>query len=134
MQTSLAALALTALIVGNVLRQFPIGWRAEHYPRRRVMLGCALVTVISALLMPLLGRGAWLWPLLVILGAGGYGIYTVSLAELGDRFKGSELVTGTSAFAVVWGLGALLGSVTGGWSMSLLGANGLPVFIAAACA
>ncbi len=132
METSQAALALTALIIGNVVLQFPIGWLADHYPRRRIMLGCVTLTIIAALLLPCAGQSARLWPLLVLLGAAGYGIYTISLADLGDRFHGHELVTGSSAFAVMWGLGALFGSVSGGWSMSLMGADGLPLFLASA--
>jgi hypothetical protein len=72
-----------------------------------------------------------MWPVLIGLGAAGYGVYTVSLADLGDRFSGNELITGAAAFAIMWGLGALFGSVSGGWAMSLLGPHGLPHFIAA---
>jgi hypothetical protein len=64
--------------------------------------------------------------LIVMMGAAGFGIYTVGLAELGDRFQGADLIAGTSAFASMWGLGALIGSVMCGSAMDLLGPNGFP--------
>ena len=72
-----------------------------------------------------------MWPVLLIAGATGYGIYSVALAALGDRFEGQELVAGTAAFSGMWGSGALVGSVAGGWSMSGFGPHGLPYMLAA---
>jgi len=42
-----SATALTALIIGNVVLQFPLGWLADKYPHRLVLAGCALATVLS---------------------------------------------------------------------------------------
>ena len=107
---STAALALTALIVGNVFLQFPIGWLADRYSKQKILSLCALLAVLSAITLPYANTSIWMWPVLVILGAAGYGVYTVSLADLGDRFQGNELVAGSAAFAVMWGIGALIGS------------------------
>jgi MFS family permease len=127
---STAALALTTLIVGNVILQLPIGWLADRFSKQTVLKMCALTSVIFAILLPYTGTSIWLWPVLVILGAAGYGVYTVSLADLGDRFQGNELVAGSAAFAVMWGVGALIGSISGGWAMSLFGPYGLPMLVA----
>lgn len=126
----LAANALTVLIIGNIVLQFPIGWLADRLPKRGVLGGCAAVTVIFSLVLPGVMATPWMWPVLVVIGASGYGVYTVALASLGDRFDGHELVTGSAAFALMWGVGALVGSVTGGWSMSAFGPHGLPVLMA----
>lgn len=125
-----AALALTALIIGNVVLQFPIGWMVDAFPKRTILGVLTLATVGFALLLPMVNNGFWLWPTLLALGACGYGVYTVTMAELGDRFSGHELVSGSAAFAVMWGMGALLGAVSGGWAMSLFGPLGLPILIA----
>ncbi|MBT4890639.1 MAG: MFS transporter [Rhodospirillales bacterium] len=125
METS--ATILAALIYGNVIFQLPIGWMADKFPKRAVMAGCAVVTAISLFALPLSMGSIWMWPLLLIAGAFGYGIYSVALASLGDRFSGIELVTGTASFSVVWGIGALVGSVIGGWFMTGFGPHGLPV-------
>jgi predicted MFS family arabinose efflux permease len=76
--------------------------------------------------------GTWaMWPLLPVLGAAGAGLYTVGLAELGDRFQGEELIAGSAAFSTMWGTGALIGSTLGGVSMYLFGPHGLPLALAA---
>ena len=92
---------LTAMILGNVLLQFPIGWLCDKFPHRWVLVGCALTTTLTLLAM-------------------------VSLASLGNRFSGIELVNGSASFALVWGLGAMVGSISGGWAMLGFGPDGLP--------
>jgi len=129
-----ATLFLTALIAGNIVLQLPIGWLADRYSKRLVLGACALITVLLSVILPLVMATPWMWPVVTVLGAAGFGIYTVALADLGDRFSGQELITGSSTFAVMWGIGALFGSVMGGWSMAWLGPHGLPLFFALAYA
>jgi len=121
-----AALALTAFIVGNTVLQFPIGWLADHIEKRIVMTGCGILTAAGMLLLPTVFGTPFLWPVLTVAGATSAGIYTVALAELGDRFSGHELVTGTASFSTTWGVGALAGSLTAGWSIAAFGPDGLP--------
>ena len=118
---------LTALIVGNAVLQLPVGWLADRFEHRLVLAGCAFTTTVMLLILPFVVGSFWMWPVLVIAGTTGYGVYTVSLTSLGDRFSGTELVNGTSAFAVMWGIGALFGSVSAGGVMKLTGSHGLPV-------
>jgi hypothetical protein len=67
---------------------------------------------------------------MLLVGAAGFGIYTVGLALLGERFRGTDLVAGTAAFATVWGLGSLFGAVACGWAMDGFGPNALPYALA----
>jgi len=121
---------LTALILGNVLLQFPIGWLCDKFPHRFVLAGCALITAVTLVFLPGLINSGLKWPLLILMGTTGYGVYTVSLAALGDRFSGIDLVNGSASFALVWGFGALIGSVSGGWAMIGFGPHGLPISLA----
>jgi len=131
LSVDMGALALTVLVGGNFLLQFPIGWIGDHIPRRRVMLACSLITAASCDLLPHV-MGHWLmWPVLVLLGACGFGIYTTAIAILGETFKGASLVAGTAAFATMWGLGGMLGPAIAGWSIELAGADGLPFMLSA---
>ena len=125
-----AANILTALILGNVLLQFPIGWLCDRFATRYVMAGCALITALTLLLLPVFISSSLRWPLLVIMGTAGYGVYTVSLVALGSRFKGIELINGSASFGIIWGVGALLGSVSGGLSMLASVSHGLPISLA----
>ena len=127
---STAAFALTALIIGNVFLQYPLGWLSDRHDTRTILTACAAVTAALTLAVPWVITSWILWPLLVVAGATGYGVYTLSLKSLGDRFSGQELINGTAAFGTMWGLGAILGSIGGGWSMILSSTYGLPVALA----
>lgn len=123
----IGAVAVGVLISGNVLMQFPIGWATDLLSRRAVMIGCALLTAAGGLVLPMvITVPILLWPLLFFWGAAAFGIYTVALTELGDRFSGSMLLAGNAAFAMVWGLGGILGTPVAGGAMDLVGPHGLP--------
>lgn len=125
-----AAFALTALIVGNIFLQPPIGWLADRVPARTMFMMLAAITVVVLAALPWVLHTILFWPVLVIAGSAGYGIYTVSLKSLGDRFQGQELIEGSATFSVVWGIGALLGAISGGWSIRVSTVFGLPFFLA----
>jgi MFS family permease len=121
------AVGLGVMISGNVLMQYPIGWIADYLSRRSVLVGCAIMTVAGSLALPFaITKNVLLWPLLFLWGASAFGGYTVALAELGDRFSGSMLLAGNAAFAMMWGVGGLIGTPIAGGAMDLFGPNGLP--------
>ncbi len=126
MSESIAALTITALSLGNVFFQIPIGWIADHTSKRNTMVGCFVVVAISLALLPIAITTIFVWPLVLVSGAAGFGIYTVGLSELGDRFHGTDLIAGTSAFSTMWGFGALMGSVICGTAMEIFGPHGFP--------
>jgi len=122
-----AAYALSVLIVGNVVLQYPIGWLADRFPRRLVMLVCAGLTVLGAILLPRAVGTDLQWPLLFFWGSTAFGVFTLALAELGDRFSGALLLAGSAAFALTWGLGGIFGPPLAGAAMTHLGPEGLPL-------
>jgi len=126
MSIECAALLLTILSLGNVFFQIPIGWIADRTAKRGTMVACFVVASVGLALMPLAIGSALIWPLLLVTGAAGFGVYTVGLAELGDRFQGADLIAGTAAFSTSWGLGALTGAVLSGFAMDAFGPHGFP--------
>ncbi len=126
---STAAFALTALIIGNIFLQYPIGWLADQIPARTLLIWLAGITAMVTAALPWLLHSILLWPALVLAGSTGYGVYTVSLKSLGDRFTGRELINGSATFSVMWGIGALFGSISGGWSIEISVTYGLPLLL-----
>lgn len=123
---SVAAIALGILIVGNVALQPVLGWIADRTSIRAVLTSCIVFTGIGGALLPFLVATPWLWALLPVWGAAAYGVYTLSLADLGSRFSTGALVAGAAAFTVVWGIGGILGPIVGGLAMEMVGPMGLP--------
>jgi hypothetical protein len=90
-----------------------------------------LLTVIGSVTLPLVVGTPLIWPHAVLWGAFSFGVYTLALVELGDRFSGSMLVAGNAAFALAWGVGGIAGPPATGAIMDLAGIQGLPMALAA---
>ncbi|CAN7672467.1 MFS transporter [Mesorhizobium amorphae] len=128
-EAKLAAL-VTALSAGNILLQIPLGLMAERFGGRAMIVFCALATAACALSLPVLITTPLVWPVLVVMGAVGYGVYTMALVEPGSRFRGTALVAGNAAFALMWGAGGIVGPPGAGALMQAIGPLGLPAVIA----
>ena len=97
------------------------------------MLFCVLASVAGCLaLSP--SFDSWLvWPLVFVWGGVSFGIYTMTLIQLGERFAGQVLIAGNAAFAFVWGFGGIVGSPATGLAMQLFGHQGLPWSLGLLC-
>lgn len=130
-----AALMLAAFVLGNVGLQLPVGWLADRFDRRWVMMLCAAAVAVLSIAVPAAtGIPALLWPMLFAWGGMLFGIYTVALTLLGERYSGADLVAANAAFALMWGLGGITGPAVAGAAMDLAGPFGLPFSVAAAAA
>ena len=70
-------------------------------------------------------------PFFFLWGAVSFGIYTLALIEVGERFSGALLIAANSACTLAWGVGGIAGPPAFGAVMDLVGVQGLP---AAFCA
>jgi MFS family permease len=123
--------ALSAMLIGMVLAQFPVGWLLDRYSRPAVIAGCALAAALGCALLPLsLYTPAALWPLLVILGGASFALYTGALTVLGEHFRGQLLLAGSACFALAYGVGGTLGPLAGGAVLHAFGANAMPALFA----
>jgi MFS family permease len=128
-EAKLAAL-VTALSFGNIILQIPLGLLPERFAARPMILSCAAATAGCAIFLPMAITTPFVWLVLVVMGAVGYGVYTMALIELGSRFRGSALVAGNAAFALMWGVGGIVGPPGAGALMQAAGPLGLPAVIA----
>jgi MFS family permease len=125
-------LLLTVFTAGNLLLQIPIGWLADRVPRRHVLLGCAVVGVVGAALLPfVLKQPMLLWPLLFIWGGTVFAVYPVALSLLGQNVPTNQFASANASFIVFYELGSISGPVVGGVAMDLMGPQGLPLAVGA---
>ena len=125
-------LLLAVFTAGNLLLQIPIGWLADRVSRRRVLLGCAVVGVAGAALLPLvLEHPFLLWPLLFIWGGTVFAFYPVALSLLGQNLPAQQFASANASFIVFYELGSICGPVVGGAAMDLIGPQGLPLAVGA---
>ena len=106
---------------------------AERFGSARTMLLCALASLAGCLLLPSIFDTWLIWPFVLVWGGVSFGIYTMSLIQLGERFTGQALIAGNAAFAFVWGIGGIVGSPATGLVMQLVGHQGLPSSLGVLC-
>ncbi|MFK0275952.1 MFS transporter [Ensifer sp. NPDC090286] len=125
---------ITCFIAGNASLQVLLGRLSERRGSRRTMLFCVLSSLAGCLLLPWLFDSWLIWPLVFVWGGVTFGIYTLSLIQLGERFSGRALIAGNAAFAFAWGLGGMVGSPATGLAMQVTGHHGLPLSLGLLCA
>jgi MFS family permease len=123
---------VTAFLAGNVILQLPVGWLADRAGRRRVLAGCAIVSVVGPLLLTPALATPFQWPLLFVWGGTMYGFYTQGIALLGEVFGAADLAGANTVFVMVYCVGGTLGPALGGVAMDLWRPLGLVVFLSAA--
>jgi MFS family permease len=131
-ETSMSAL-LAVMIAGNIALQVPLGLLAERGSARLVRIGCVTIAVVGCILLPVVIETPLVWPFIFLWGAVSYGIYTMSIIELGERFSGQMLIAGNAAFAMMWGVGGIAVPPLAGTAMDVFGAPGLPLVLGAVC-
>lgn len=124
---------ITCFIAGNAVLQILLGRVAEHLGSTRTMSFCTLTCLACCLLLPSIFNSWLIWPLVFVWGGVSFGIYTMSLIQLGERFTGPALIAGNAAFAFAWGIGGIVGSPATGLAMQLIGHQGLPSSLGLLC-
>jgi MFS family permease len=124
---------VSAMMIGAILLQLPIGWAGDKMDRRRLMLWLGVASVAGALIWPfVLDQPLIAYPLLFVWGGVFVGIYTMMLTLIGSRFEGADLVGVYAVMSLAWGAGALIGPSLAGLGMDF-SPHGLPIVVALAC-
>jgi MFS family permease len=124
---------ITCFVAGNAVLQILLGRLAEQFGSRRTMLFCALASLAGCLLLQSIFNSWLIWPLVFVWGGVSFGVYTMSLIQLGERFTGQALIAGNAAFAFAWGVGGIVGSPATGLAMQLIEHQGLPWSLGLLC-
>jgi MFS family permease len=123
---------VTALIVGGMAAQIPVGHLLDRFNAGRVLMFSGAVQAIGAALLPLAIDHPSVWVLLLVWGGFGNGIYTTSLTMLGRAFTKEELPSANTTFTMFWEFGAFVGPLLGGAAMWLWDPHGMIAVSAAA--
>jgi MFS family permease len=125
-----ALFLLTMLGVGSMVLNLPLGWLADHVNRMGLLVGCVVFTMLSLLLMPyVLQNTALATVFFFVLGGVEGMIYALGVILVGERFKGHQLATASTAFTACWAVGTIIGPLLAGAGMDLWGADKLPLII-----
>lgn len=130
---TVALTLLTVVLAGNVVLQVPLGWLADRLPRRSLLVALGVLCFIGA---PVAG---WLlstgspaaYPALFLWGGAGFGLYTVAVTMLGERYRGGELAAANAAFVMAFEVANLAGPPVAGWAIEAWPPHGLMAWMSA---
>jgi MFS family permease len=122
---------LSAFVIGNIVLQWPIGWLADHFDRRLVLGGCALLSASLAASLSLMDpHGHGILVLLLLWGGVSFAIYSVGLALLGQRFQGGDIARANAALTTVYTFGGMVGPPIAGSALEFVGKPGFGLSLA----
>jgi MFS family permease len=123
---------ISAIFLGSMVFQYPIGWISDRIDRRRLIFAVSLLGGIAALGGFLYG-GSYV-PLLVagfLLGGTTNPLYSLLIAYLNDYLEPEDMASASGGLIFVNGMGAIGGPVLTGWIMETAGVQGYWLFVAA---
>jgi len=109
---------ITAVIVGTIASQVPIGRAADRFGKRKTLLVCSVLLVGVFALMSL--HSDWRLFLVtgVLAGALAGSLYPIALALIGQIVRKERLGAATSTFSLAFGAGSLIGPSASGLAMT----------------
>ena len=126
---------MSAVILGGLVLQWPIGWVADRFDRRPVIItvclgmaaSCAALValVLSGLDLNSLGGQIGLLTLAVAFGALSSTLYPLSIALANDWIDALDMVPASGGLLLAYSSGAVAGPIAASVIMDLIGAWGL---------
>ena len=125
------SLFIVIITIFGALFQWPIGVISDKIDRRLVLI---LVTLLAAGISILIIIFSLLSSIILFILVGIYAgmslpMYSLVIAHTNDYLKPDEIVAASSSLGVTVGLGAIFGPILSSYFMSIIGPNGLFVFL-----
>ena len=127
-------LFLAAYVAGGALAQYPAGWLADKFDRRRVLIWLSIASIGASAITVASAAGG---TAAIMLAAGLFGfttfpIFSVSAAHAHDFAENHERVELAAALMFYFALGAIAAPLTASWLIEAYGAAALFTFVASA--
>ncbi|MFD2738399.1 MFS transporter [Sulfitobacter aestuarii] len=125
---------LSSFVLGGALAQYPVGWLADKYDRRWVLIWLSVAAILSSLItLPAATMGTFG----IMLSAGLFGattfpIYSVAAAHAHDFASSHERVELSAALMFFFALGAIFAPYLASVLIDLYGAGALFMMVSAA--
>lgn len=120
------SLLFGAAILGGFILQFPIGYLADRFNRRSVIMYCTLISMIAVSLVPFSVELDWFicTLLLVALSSGIMAtLYPLGVSESFDRLQQNQMSAAMGSMMILYAAGGVIGPILAGFMMEKFGDN-----------
>jgi MFS family permease len=126
------SLFVSAIFLGAVLMQFPIGRLSDRFDRRTVITLTTFAAAGFAGVAWLVGPGhPWtLFALAALFGGTCMSMYALVLSHANDHLQPGQMVAASATLYLVYSAGGILGPLLAGFAMDVTGAGGFFAVIA----
>ena len=123
---------LSAYVFGGALAQYPIGWFADKYDRRWVLIWLSVAAILSSMLSTSISYNNTLGIFLIAFGFGftTFPIYSVAAAHAHDFASLDERVELSASLLFYYAIGAIAAPLFASFLMDSFGPNAMFVLIA----
>ncbi len=123
---------VSAIYIGGMALQYPIGWMSDRMDRRFLILIVTGIGGAAAATLPLMmpGRFDVLLVTAFLIGGMSNPLYALLIAYVNDFLELDDMAAASSGLIFINGIGAIAGPVVTGWAMGgVVGPNGFFVFM-----
>jgi MFS family permease len=123
---------LAAFVLGGAIAQFPVGWLADKYDRRWVLVWLSVAAIGSCFLTAYIGQSNATVAMIMagLFGLTSFPIYSVSAAHAHDFASHEERVELSAALMFFYAIGAIAAPYLSSWLIQAFGPAALFLMIA----
>ena len=122
---------LSAIYIGGLLMQYPVGWLSDRIDRRLLIVGMTGIAAVASAIGALSGDGFNLLMVIAFtVGAFTNPLYALLLAHTNDHLDADQMASASGGLIFINGFGAMTGPVIVGYLLDLVGPPGFFWYIA----
>jgi MFS family permease len=127
-------LFLAAAVLGGAVAQLPVGWLADRYDRRKVLIGLsfAAIAVCAAIMLGFGGGATAIYATSFAFGLVAFPIYSVSTAHANDFATPEFVVELNASLMFLYGVGAIVSPIAAATLIQNFGPSALFAYISVA--
>ncbi|MFM9842776.1 MAG: MFS transporter [Dongiaceae bacterium] len=132
--TAETSILLSIASIGPFFVQYPVGWMADRFGRRPLMLATTLIAIaVSAAIVSLRpGDFYWLVALTTLLASMLSPLYALGVGQTNDYVSKNDFVAASAGLLFAWGIGAIIGPIAAAPAIRFFNdPNGLFYFVSA---
>lgn len=124
------ALFTSALYVGGLALQYPVGYLSDRMDRRKIMLWLSVAAALVLAVATIFALPFWAHLIVAaVLGGITYPMYSLLIAYTNDFLSKEQMAAASAGLIFLNGFGAIFGPLVTGWLMGVVGTRGFFLFM-----